>query len=639
MAQLTVSLINERLAATTGIDRLFSSTLYRLPTAVIWNRLEGRPRSDDLTRPLRAEVRDPAWMLARQWQFGEFEGEDAGTPIQAKMAVAVSPLKNIRIAERPALPYDVKTPVEFLVERQPIEPSLTMGLYVGRHWLRLLSDIFGAADPLLGAFRSRYPVVSPAPEAKDLRSLEINSNRAERVLRSALTRSLDGAAVLKALRRASESGIAPSQAFADDGVAIAVDLPTLDGLANNLLSWFDGLFSGPFSKDTPTAWIQRKLEYEFSLSAPEADGTESRLIADQFPGGHVDWHSFDLAAGQPTDGAELPPPADPPKSFVPSPVTFFGAPAARYWEFEDSRVGFGLTTASKTDLAKVLLAEFGLVFSNDWFMVPYRAQIGSLLDVKGIVVTDNFGFNTLVESVAKHHRELGFAGNWSMFMLARRNQPGQVDPRLFLAPALEPGLAAKPVDEVQFLRDEMANLVWGVETVIPDELGGGRDARLAAKELSQSILHAFPPPPPDADLVDVPVQYRLMGSVPENWIPFVAVKLSGQFVATHLLQGAMPRDPAIEPALGGDGQPVLENNIVLPRGTILARDPVNQPNVIHDEEVMRDGIVVRRRFRQARWTGGSTFTWSSLEKVNGRGEGSSGLAFDQAIQKPPKKQD
>jgi hypothetical protein len=638
MPQLNVSLINERLAASTGINRLFSSSVYRLPTAVVWNRLEGRPRSDDLTRPLRAEVRDPAWMLARQWQFGEFEGEDAGTPIQAKMTAVASLLETIRLAGGPPSPYDGKTPVEFLVERQPVEPSLTMGLYAGRHWLRSLSDAFGAADPILDAFRSRYRVEAPGSAAKDLRSLEINSNRAERVLRTALTRSLDGAAVLRTLRRASDSGITPSQAFSDDGVAIAVDLPTLDALAQSLLAWFDGLFGAPPTKGTAVAWIPPRLEYEFSLSVPQADGTETRLVADQFPGGHIDWYSFDALIGQPRAGEEPPRPADPPKSFVPSPVTFFGSPAARWWEFEDSRVGFGLTTASKTDLAKVLLAEFGLVFSNDWFMVPYRAKIGSLLEVKGIVVTDNFGFNTLVEPVAKRHRELRFAGNWSMFTLARPDQPGQVDTRLFLAPALEPGLSAKAVEEVQFLRDEMANLVWGVETVIPDELGGGRDARLAAKQLTQAILQAFPPPPPAVDLEDVPVRYQLMGSVPENWIPFVAVKLTGQFVATNLLQGAMPRDPAIEPALGDDGQPVLENNVVLPRGAILARDPVSQPNVIHDEEVMRDGIVVRRRFRQARWTGGSAFTWSALEKLNGRGEGSSGLAFDQATQKPPRTQ-
>jgi hypothetical protein len=50
-----------------------------------------------------------------------------------------------------------------------------------------------------------------------------------------------------------------------------------------------------------------------------------------------------------------------------------------------------------------------------------------------------------------------------------------------------------------------------------------------------------------------------------------------------------------------------------------------------------DGIVVRRRYRQTRRIGGGAFTWCALDKRSGRGEGSSGLAFGQVVQKPPKK--
>ena len=48
------------------------------PGITLWNRLEGRPRADKFERALRAEVRDPLWMLTRQWQMGEFQGDDAG---------------------------------------------------------------------------------------------------------------------------------------------------------------------------------------------------------------------------------------------------------------------------------------------------------------------------------------------------------------------------------------------------------------------------------------------------------------------------------------------------------------------------------------------------------------------------------
>src|SRR5215510_8037934 len=76
-----------------------------------WNRLEGRPRSADFTRSLRAEVRDPLWFLTRQWQYGEFEGEDAGSPIDARIAYRTSTLDRYKIGDT-ALPYDAATPLE-----------------------------------------------------------------------------------------------------------------------------------------------------------------------------------------------------------------------------------------------------------------------------------------------------------------------------------------------------------------------------------------------------------------------------------------------------------------------------------------------------------------------------------------------
>ena len=62
--------------------RLFhckTSNEFKMPSSVlIWNRLEPQPRTNDLSVALRCEVRDALWMLARQWQMGEFRAEDAG---------------------------------------------------------------------------------------------------------------------------------------------------------------------------------------------------------------------------------------------------------------------------------------------------------------------------------------------------------------------------------------------------------------------------------------------------------------------------------------------------------------------------------------------------------------------------------
>jgi hypothetical protein len=87
--------------------------------------LEPRSRKAEMNTTLQARIYDPLWLLARQWQFGEFEGEDNGSPIMAGWrgesarltryhAGAIAP--NTRVT---AQSYDVtRTPLETLVERE-----------------------------------------------------------------------------------------------------------------------------------------------------------------------------------------------------------------------------------------------------------------------------------------------------------------------------------------------------------------------------------------------------------------------------------------------------------------------------------------------------------------------------------------
>lgn len=44
-----------------------------------WSRLEPRTRSLRL-RSVQARVADLLWLLDRQWQIGELQGEDVGSP-------------------------------------------------------------------------------------------------------------------------------------------------------------------------------------------------------------------------------------------------------------------------------------------------------------------------------------------------------------------------------------------------------------------------------------------------------------------------------------------------------------------------------------------------------------------------------
>ncbi len=50
------------------------------------------PEGEDLDRALRAEVGDPVWMLARQWQMGEHAGENASSPTEYRLRTSQTPL-------------------------------------------------------------------------------------------------------------------------------------------------------------------------------------------------------------------------------------------------------------------------------------------------------------------------------------------------------------------------------------------------------------------------------------------------------------------------------------------------------------------------------------------------------------------
>src|SRR5262245_39779327 len=54
------------------------------PSITSWMRLEPRSRDAEMHTSLQARIYDPLWLLARQWQLGEFQGEDNGSPVMAR---------------------------------------------------------------------------------------------------------------------------------------------------------------------------------------------------------------------------------------------------------------------------------------------------------------------------------------------------------------------------------------------------------------------------------------------------------------------------------------------------------------------------------------------------------------------------
>ena len=91
-----------------------------IPTIPVWNRLEGRPRTKHFDRALKAEVRDPLWMLSKQWQMGEFRGDDAGSPVFAKIHMETTRLNKFQPQSHATQWLDDTLPLEAKVEQRPL---------------------------------------------------------------------------------------------------------------------------------------------------------------------------------------------------------------------------------------------------------------------------------------------------------------------------------------------------------------------------------------------------------------------------------------------------------------------------------------------------------------------------------------
>jgi hypothetical protein len=214
-----------------------------------------------------------------------------------------------------------------------------------------------------------------------------------------------------------------------------------------------------------------------------------------------------------------------------------------------------------------------------------------------LVVRDVFGTTELVRQVDDVA--------WSMY---QPTQPGNVPQRLVI-PAVSVGTLSGPVvEEVSFVRDENADLVWGLEKIVTDPNGRIRDL---VAEFSAAQRPADPLPT-DAELL-----YRLMTEVPEHWIPFIPVHLGPDNRAVGLVEAVLPR-----PNTWGDLVTVA------PRSSILQE---LAGTVLHEEEVPSDGVTVRRRWYLTRSADGGRHVWAARDVTTGRGEGESGLVFDITI--------
>ncbi len=599
---------------TAGIESVFAKKAL-LPTTLMWNRLEGRPRRPDFTRALQAEVRDPLWMITRQWQLGEFIGEDAGSPVDAKVAWKNDAVTELHMPSGVRQPYDPDLPLEALIEART--PPLTLDgrlhnadlrLALGRRWKKLLNA--GGHGARVADFLGAYPFTSfdPALEADHA----VTSHPAAwQTLEAVATRMIDGGALFLHL---SQPG-----ALASDGLGLVdPEKAEIDALGAQFGAWAASRYLQP--DESLQAWRARHLEYGLELSAP--DGTQpAALGAPEYRGGRLDWFDFDAVA---TGAAHAGGSATAPEvtSFMPTTVEFGGMPNTRHWTFEEGVTNFGDIDPDTTDIAKLLLIEFGLIFANDWFLLPIDLPVGSLTEIKGLAVTNVFGERFWIDPAVT---AAGPVQSWQMFRLTNKGAP---DDRLFLPATTPSGLESKPVESVAFIRDEISNMVWGIETVVQLPDGSSRRGREVALELHARYQADVVAAPPVAFANDAKIRYSLMNSVAEHWIPFIPVHIPGDNREIQLQRAAMPR--LLEGEDGVVPKKIAARTRLLREGLEAA---VPDSYYVAEEEVERTGTIIETKWQRCRWRDGRVVTWLGHQRKTGRGEGSSGLAFDIPVPK------
>lgn len=561
----------------------------------IWNRLEARPRGEDMTRALRSEVRDAAWMLCRQWQLGEFAADDAGSPVYSDLQYECAPFDQ-----------DEHIPLETKIESQAIFPSsypelrnLNIRLQMGNYWIRLIStntDVQELKPKFLEKTELEFPAATAGTTTDVLQFLEFYKGR-----------SIDGLKFLNFYRDTSK--------FNEFGNSKA---PRLVALYDKFTTWYNRTYLQP-QQEQNTAWNASRLEYSFEATA--TSGTETKTVAaEEYYNGHLDWYNFSVKNTAPANAAntskvqrrEYSSTNVNARRLLPSPVKYAGMPEARFWAFEDGATNLSAVDVDRNNIGKLALIEFGLIYSNDWSVVPVDVPVGCFTDVKNLTVVDSFGKTTVIPPVSDNN-----TGDmeWKFFALNKINA-GSNEPQdnsLLVPQTMVKAQQSRPIEEIRFMRDEMANMVWGIESIVPAPLGNGRpgselNTDKPARETGDKLWYV--------ERTDVPVQ----------WIPFVPMKNSESRLVLRRGKLIDETGKTVRPntsllRLG------LDKNDVLGRGAngkAITYD-------IEENEVPRDGIVVTKTYQRTRWTNGEVYVWLGMQKSVGKREGMSGLAFDQLV--------
>lgn len=303
-----------------------------------------------------------------------------------------------------------------------------------------------------------------------------------------------------AAKAATPSALLPVETSLDSSTQTA-----LTAAITSFIAWVEATW-GALGTDEPPAWDATRLEYNVGVTAAAHAAGSYTLAARADSRAEYDWYALDLVKFT----APVVAAASKFTSVIPGHVRFRGMPNARWWDFESSATDFGAIVPDTRDLAKLLFMDFMLIHGDDWFLAPLELEAGSLCFVDSFTVTDVFGVTTPVARA-------GADGSpWSMFATTGRTSGGFAP--FLVVPAIAQSNGSAPIEEVHLLRDETADITWGIERIVEGPSGA-------------------PMPEPSAPTLVAPVgapaalAYQLATPIPANWFARLPVAATNGVVS------------------------------------------------------------------------------------------------------------
>lgn len=588
-------------------------------------RIEGRTNNDNMTEALRMRPHDPLWMLSRQMQMGEFRGNDAGSAMSVKCTIIEDDCQ--------------KDPLEPIVEQ--INPQIDIMARVESavsfvDILRHSGIDREAVKNFIASAISKWPV----DWAQNYHSLgHENTNCFEDTLNTRHT------AYIQTYKGKIFDGFKLYQAIINNKCSASDIILSPDSdPVKSFIKWFNKKYLP--TQESSKSWQQRDLCYSLSSQAGN-----NKLKGDTYNGGRLSWYSMDFDGESKTVNTR-------PRTVMslPTPAQFSAAPNRRLWEIEDRRVYMGNSMQQQSS-GNIAMMKYATMFSNDWMLFPLDTEIGKYIQINSLQVVDTFGDSITISGKDRAGKK-DTEGLWQIFTNCNHSNPKvtQMD-GLYYAPQLASTIEGKPIEEVKFLRDEMSNMVWGVEEIVSDGCGSTIDTKLRAAKLSEFVGDLYEQSTPksspqtvmftngESPIVknesDKPAfRYLLQSTVPFNWIPLVPQRLKGDVKYAPFMLGGREiilRRGKMPCYIWNceNGKSEVDRIAVRPLGTILRSGIENvngkyaeSPLFFNEEAIQSTGIRVVKNYQRARWINGATYNWLGIYKRLAKTNSMSGLKFD-----------